>query len=92
MRQSMLGKSSTRSSMVSKSSMVYTEEGSFNDNHGLLTNIYFTKEDKKDLEREEKEIYQWFAKRVKIWSFFVIFLSGYSLLNVFIGFNSAPFY
>ena len=57
MRESMLGKSNARSSMISNKSSVLHTEGSFWDTNGLLTNIAFTKKEKKDLEREEKEIY-----------------------------------
>ena len=34
----------------------------------------------------------YFQKRIKIWSYLTLFLAGYVLLNVFIGFSSAPFY
>jgi len=41
---------------------------------------------------EENNIMTYFMRRIKIWSYFTLFLAAYVLLNVFIGFSSAPFY
>lgn len=62
-----------------------TQEESFID-------FSFMKNEQRNLEKEESLIYNLFQKRVKRWSWFVLVVSFYLLLNVFIGFSSAPFY
>lgn len=44
------------------------------------------------MELEEKKIYEMFKIRIKRWSYFALLFSAYVLLNVCIGFSSAPFY
>eukprot|EP00356_Strombidium_inclinatum_P007899 CAMPEP_0170479756 /NCGR_PEP_ID=MMETSP0208-20121228/872_1 /TAXON_ID=197538 /ORGANISM="Strombidium inclinatum, Strain S3" /LENGTH=112 /DNA_ID=CAMNT_0010752209 /DNA_START=217 /DNA_END=555 /DNA_ORIENTATION=- len=48
--------------------------------------------EKRDLERAENLIYLNFRRKIKYWSYFCLLLAAYVLLNVFIGFSSAPFY
>ena len=62
-----------------------------NDGGGWL-DYSFMKRENGNLEREEQMIYKHFTKLVKRWSWFVLIASFYMLLNVFIGFSSAPFY
>ena len=37
-------------------------------------------------------MYKYYSKRLKIWSYITLFIASYTVLNVFIGFSSAPFY
>lgn len=60
--------------------------------YSYLNDMAFLKNEQKNLENCEKAIFVFFQKRIKRWSYFVLILSAYSLLNVFIGFSSAPFY
>ena len=60
--------------------------------NGWINEIGFSKTEQKDLELEEQKIYKMFKIRVKRWSYFVLLFSAYVLLNVCIGFSSAPFY
>ena len=48
--------------------------------------------EQRNLEKEETQIYMLFQKKIKRWSWFVLIVCSYMLLNVFIGFSSAPFY
>ena len=50
------------------------------------------KKERRDLEIEELSLFKNFEKRVRRWSWFVLMVATYLLLNVFIGFSSAPFY
>jgi len=60
--------------------------------NGWINEIGFTKAEQKNLELEENLIYNDFKKKIKRWAYFVMVLSAYVLLNVCIGFSSAPFY
>lgn len=44
------------------------------------------------MDKLEKNVYRVYKKKVKYWSYFTISISCYILLNVCIGFSSAPFY
>lgn len=48
--------------------------------------------EQRNLEKEETLIYSLFQKKIKRWSWYVLIVTSYILLNVFIGFSSAPFY
>jgi hypothetical protein len=50
------------------------------------------KNEQKDLDKEEKKLFKRFQKHFQRWSYIAFFISAYILLNVFIGFSSAPFY
>ena len=63
-----------------------------NGDSGWINDIWLHKNEQKDLENEERLIYNYFKKRVYRWSYFCLILAAYILLNVFIGFSSAPFY
>ena len=63
-----------------------------NDETGYLSRIAFMKNEKKDLEREEQSIFTGFRHMVRRWSYLALLISAYTLLNVFIGYSSAPFY
>ena len=62
------------------------------DDIGYLTNVSFMKNEQKDLDNEEKKIFLRFQINFKRWSYMSFFISAYILLNVFIGYSSAPFY
>tara|TARA_B110001450_G_C17536308_1_gene446732 strand:+ start:211 stop:726 length:516 start_codon:yes stop_codon:yes gene_type:complete len=59
---------------------------------GFLNSLGFSKNDQKDLEQSEKLIYEYFRKRITRWSYYILFIASYCLLNTCIGFSSAPFY
>lgn len=59
---------------------------------GFLNSLGFSKNDQKDLEQSEKLIYEYFRTRITRWSYYVLFVASYCLLNTCIGFSSAPFY
>ena len=48
--------------------------------------------EQRNLEKEESHIYMIFTKKIRRWSWFVLFICFYILINVFIGYSSAPFY
>lgn len=47
---------------------------------------------KKIWNKAKKRIYEYFRKRITRWSYYILFIASYCLLNVCIGFSSAPFY
>ena len=57
-----------------------------------LDQLVLGKNDARELEERERKINNFFIKRIKVWSYFALALSGYVMLNVFIGFSSAPYY
>ena len=69
-----------------------TGNGNSNEESGWINEIGFSKSDEKQLEEQEKKIYNTFTKKIKIWAYFVFILSGYVLLNVCIEYSSAPYY
>jgi hypothetical protein len=59
---------------------------------GFLNSLGFSKNEQKDLDQDEKRIYEYFRVRIRRWSYFLLFFASYALLGVCIGFSSAPFY
>jgi len=45
-----------------------------------------------NLKKEETNIYRTFRTKIKCFAYFAVILSCFVLLNVFVGFSSAPFY
>jgi hypothetical protein len=87
-RGSFIGKSITKlmSKDSSNSSTLEQQET------GWINDMSMTKNEQLNLEKEENLIMAYFQKRIKIWSYATLALAAYVLLNVFIGFSSAPFY
>lgn len=60
---------------------------------GYMDEVGFSKENvQKVLEQEEKKVYQMFQKKLKCWSYCILWFAAYILLNVCIEMSSAPYY
>lgn len=83
----------TSQTSASEEQYLITSHSDENDaENGFLHNLEFNKHDTRDLEKMEKQIYRIYKKKVKYWSYFVVSISAYILLNACIGYSSAPFY